>query len=52
MNEKKWPSAKPLFTNTTGPFYKGDWHFVEAYIRLNTIAGGHAVADGVVQVLV
>jgi hypothetical protein len=49
MNEKKWPSPKALFTSTPGPFDKADWHFVEAYIKLNAIAGGRAVNDGVVQ---
>ena len=49
MNEKKWPSATPLFTSTPGSSYKADWHFVEAYIKLNAIAGGRAINDGVVQ---
>ena len=49
MNEKKWLAPKPLFTSVAGPFYKGDWHFVEAYIKLNTVAAGRAVNDGIVQ---
>jgi hypothetical protein len=49
MNEKKWPASRPLFTSTAGPFYKGDWHFVEAHIKLNSIVAGREVADGIVQ---
>jgi len=48
-NEKKWPAASPYFGDTPGPLYKSDWHFVEAYVKLNTIVGGKGVNDGIVQ---
>ena len=49
VNEKKWNAASKYFDDARGPHYKGDWHVVEAYIRLNTVAGGKGVNDGVVQ---
>lgn len=49
VNEKKWKAASRLFGDTPGPYYKNDWHLVEAYIKLNTISGGKGVNDGVVQ---
>lgn len=49
MNEKKWLAPKRMFTGTPGPFYKADWHFVEAFIKLNSIVAGRGVNDGIVQ---
>jgi hypothetical protein len=48
-NGKAWRATKQYFTDSAGPYYKGDWHKVEAYIKLNSIASGKAVADGVIQ---
>jgi hypothetical protein len=42
VNEKKWKAASKLFADNR-------WHFIEAYVKLNTIAGGKGVNDGVVQ---
>jgi hypothetical protein len=42
VNEKKWKAPAKLFGDT-------NWHFVEAFVRLNSIAGGKGVRDGVVQ---
>ena len=42
VNEKKWKAASKLFTDDR-------WHFVEAYVKLNSVRGGKAVNDGVVQ---
>ncbi len=42
VNEKKWNAPAKLFGDS-------QWHFVEAYVRLNSIAGGKGVKDGVVQ---
>jgi hypothetical protein len=42
VNEKKWKASSALFDY-------GKWHFIEAYVRLNSIAGGKGVNDGVVQ---
>jgi hypothetical protein len=49
VNEKKWKAAAPSFTDVPGPFYKNDWHFVEAYVKMNSIASGKGLNDGVVQ---
>jgi len=48
-NEKDWVSGETDFSSTTGPNYKADWHHVEAYIKMNSIKNGKAVADGVVE---
>ena len=48
-NEKKFPAASRYFTDTPGPFYKNDWHFVEVYIKLNTVSAGRGVNDGIIQ---
>jgi hypothetical protein len=49
VNEKKWNATSQYFGDTPGAFYKNDWHFVEAYLKLNTISGGKGVNDGVAQ---
>jgi hypothetical protein len=49
VNEKKWKAASQLFTDAPGRSYKGDWHFVEAHIKLNTVAEGKGARDGVIQ---
>ncbi len=41
--------GKVYFQDTPGPFYKGDWHLVEAYFKLNSIIAGKAVSDGVLR---
>ena len=48
-NVKVWRSALPAFVDATGPNYKGDWHKVEAYYKLNSIVNGKAQNDGVAQ---
>lgn len=48
-NGKTWRSAQPAFVDATGPNYKGDWHKVEAYFKLNSIVNGIAQRDGVAQ---
>lgn len=47
-NEKTWSASQPYFLDSPGPGYKGDWHFVETYVRLNSLQGV-ALTDGVVQ---
>jgi hypothetical protein len=49
VNDKKWRAATPYFTDTAGPYYKSDWHLVEAYLKLNTVSGGKGLNDGIVQ---
>jgi hypothetical protein len=48
-NEKKWKASVQYFTDSPGAFYKNDWHFVEAYVKMNSVAAGKGVNDGVVQ---
>jgi len=42
VNEKKWRAPSKYFADSR-------WHFVEAYIKLNTVAQGKGVNDGIVQ---
>jgi hypothetical protein len=49
-NGKAWKLGQTFFDNTPGSArYKGDWHLVEAYFQLNSIANGKAVKDGVLR---
>jgi hypothetical protein len=39
-----------FFDNVPGSAtYKGSWHLVEAFFRLNTISGGKGLKDGVIR---
>jgi hypothetical protein len=49
VNEKKWRAAAQYFTDSPGPYYKSDWHFVEAYVKMNSIVAGKGTNNGVVQ---
>ena len=44
-----WDADTVYFRNSAGPYYKNDWHFVEAYFELNSIAGGVGVANGKIR---
>jgi hypothetical protein len=49
-NGKMWTPGQVYFDDTPGSSrYKGDWHLVEAYFRLNTIVNGKATRDGVLR---
>jgi hypothetical protein len=49
-NGKAWSAGQKVFSDTPGtPGYKGDWHLVEAYFKLNSIVNGKAVNDGVLR---
>ena len=48
-NVKVWRAAQPAFVDATGPKYKGDWHKVEVYYKLNSIVNGIGQRDGVAQ---
>jgi len=48
-NGKLWRAGALYFQDTPGSFYKNDWHFIEAYFKLNSIVNGKGVADGVMQ---
>ncbi len=48
-NDKTWRTSSTYFQDVAGPYYKGDWHYVEAYVKLNSIVNGKGVADGSLQ---
>jgi hypothetical protein len=48
-NWKTWRTSNLYFQDSPGPYYKGDWHHVEAYFKLNSIVNGEGVADGMLQ---
>jgi hypothetical protein len=48
-NDKKIDAAQIAFQSTPGTGYKGNWNHVEAYFQINSIVGGVAQADGVMQ---
>ena len=48
-NGKSWRAPLVAFSDTPGPYFKNDWHRVEAYFQLNSIVGGIGVADGHVK---
>lgn len=49
VNGIQFRTAATVFTNATGPNYKGDWHHVEVYVQMNTITGGIADYNGVLR---
>jgi hypothetical protein len=48
-NGKNWRAGSIYFSDLPGDKYKNDWHFVEAFFRLNSIIDGKGVADGAVK---
>jgi len=48
-NGKDWDSDSVYFSDQPGPYYKGDWHHVQAYFKLNSVVNGKGVADGVLR---
>jgi len=48
-NGKAWKAERGCFTDTPGRYYKNEWHFVEAFFKLNGIAGGKGIADGIAR---
>ena len=51
-NGRTWKTGVKSFSDAQGPNYKGDWHLVEAYFKLNSIAGGKGQPDGVIRIWV
>jgi hypothetical protein len=49
VNEKKWRAGAQYFIDTPGAYYRSDWHFIEAFEKLNSIVAGKGVKDGVLQ---
>ena len=48
-NGKQWRAGNIYFQDTPGLYYKNDWHFIEAYFKLNSISGGIGIADGIMK---
>jgi hypothetical protein len=48
-NGKGWKAGRVYFSDTQGVNYKSDWHFIETYVKLNSISGGKGVKDGVLK---
>ena len=48
-NGKGWRAGSIYFQDSPGPYYKNDWHFVEAYFQMNSIVDGNGVVDGQVK---
>lgn len=48
-SSRAWRTPSAVFTDSPGPGYESDWHFVEAYFRLNTIEGGVGVPNGAIR---
>jgi len=48
-SSKGWAAESRTFSDNHGPSYKGDWHFIEAYFKLNSIVENTGVPDGIVR---
>jgi hypothetical protein len=48
-NGKLWEPDRVYFGDERGPFYKGDWHQVQAKFQLNSVKDGIGQRDGVIQ---
>jgi hypothetical protein len=48
-NGKYWRAGRIYFSDATGTNFKGDWHHVEVFIRLNSIVAGKGAKDGTLK---
>lgn len=48
-NGKRWKAGSVYFRDNPGQYYKNDWHFIEAYFKLNSISVGKGIADGILK---
>jgi len=48
-SSRAWAADSIYFRNTPGPYYKNDWHFIEAYFELNTIDNGIGIPNGKIR---
>lgn len=48
-NQKEWTSATASMNSSAGAANKNNWHKVEVYLQLNSIAGGKGQTNGVAQ---
>ncbi len=47
-NGKQWRTGWAYFSDGMGKYHKNEWHFIEAYFRLNSIVDGKGINDGAV----
>ena len=48
-NGKAWKADSIYFRDESGKYFKNDWHFIEAYFKLNSISEGKGISDGIVR---
>jgi hypothetical protein len=48
-SSRAWAADTVYFRNAPGPYYKNDWHFIEAYFELNTIVNGIGIPNGKIR---
>jgi len=48
-SSRAWAADSIYFRNAPGPYYKNDWHFIEAYFELNTIESGIGIPNGKIR---
>lgn len=49
-NGKVYPTSGIYIQDSSGPYYKNDWHFIEVYAKLNTISGGIGQRNGIIRI--
>lgn len=49
FNGKVWRTPDIYFSDSQGPYYKNDWHHVEAYFKLNSIKNEIGQQDGIIK---
>ncbi|MBF0433340.1 MAG: carboxypeptidase regulatory-like domain-containing protein [Fibrobacteria bacterium] len=49
LNLKSFSSGNNYFQDTPGKYYKNDWHFIEIYLKLNSIQGDIGLANGEIK---
>lgn len=48
-SSRAWDADMIYFQEDPGPYYKNDWHFIEAYFELNTIENGIGIPNGKIR---
>jgi hypothetical protein len=48
-SSRGWAADSIYFRNEPGPYFKNDWHFIEAYFELNTIENGIGIPNGKIR---
>jgi hypothetical protein len=48
-SSRAWAADSIYFRNTPGPYFKNDWHHIEAYFEMNSIDAGIGMVDGKIR---